>query len=185
MYKYKNISELSEKELTKIWEVNEKLRSKVEDDYIESEMFYISEILHCIKNSLKNWSIGFYNQNYIDIKNNYDFLNGLLEIQKDYCFLEDKYTNNIRKLIDEYNEFYCMSYDDENYERIEEEIYFKIEKIKEIFLNEINDITNHNDEEDLKRYFIEFYMEERIKNMEDYYIDNNYVLYEDYVRSYK
>ena len=56
------------KTLVKILENNTKLVRDIEEDIIESEMNYISGMLGYFRESLRDYSIGFYNRNCIEVK---------------------------------------------------------------------------------------------------------------------
>lgn len=69
----KKFKELTIEQLTEIVNRSKKLRDEL-DEYIQDcEMCWISEKLSVLKPSLKDWSIGFFNQNYITVKDWHDF----------------------------------------------------------------------------------------------------------------
>ena len=74
-------------EFKKVWDKNKKLREKVEECYIESEMHHISELLKPVKNGLADWNIGFYNKNDIKINLNKtrQLYQGIIKTQDRYC----------------------------------------------------------------------------------------------------
>ena len=185
----KEIRNLTNEELKKVFNANEKLQQEVMEDMEGSEMLWISEYLNCFKDSLSNWSIGFYNRNFITIKDGaeYEFLQNTLEAQKNFCFLEDKFTNIIASLMKKYDkldELWYVEGKQKEYDNLQIEIDEEFENIQNEVLDQFNRMTNLNIE-DAQNYFIEFYVDSRLdKNA---YIDESFILYEDisYVKSYK
>lgn len=185
----KNITELTNEELKIVFESNEILRQEVEDDMEDSEMYWINQYLKCFKSSLSNWSIGFYNRNFITIKDGaeYEFLQNILEAQRSFCFIDDKFTEIIDNIITKYDRLDELRYEEgkqNEYNDLEAETEEEFENIKKEVLNQFNRMTDFNTE-DYLNYFIEFYVESRLG--ENAYIDENFILYEDisYVKSYK
>lgn len=80
----KRFNELTQEQLTQIVNRSKDLREEL-DSYIQDcEMCWLSEKLACIKSSLSDWSVGFYNQNYIRVKDYHDFLNYVKDSAKTY-----------------------------------------------------------------------------------------------------
>lgn len=80
----KKFKELTIEQLTEIVNRSKKLRDEL-DEYIQDcEMIWISEKLSVLKPSLKDWSIGFFNQNYITVKDWHDFLDCVIDSAKTY-----------------------------------------------------------------------------------------------------
>ena len=185
MIMYKNIKDLSIDELKKVLDVNQKLQNEVYEDYQESEMYYITEILDNFKDSLSDWSIGFNNSNYIKVKDDILFLESIKDVQADYCFLADADYNDkeIDDLIEKINKFNYEDMSEEEADELENFIGSKINKYKSLIINTFNQFTD-TDAEDVLSYFIEFYSDERLS--EDCYIDDNFILYENisYIKSY-
>jgi len=63
------INELNKDELTKVFEVNQKLQHDVMDDMQEEEIYWVGEQLDILKSTLQNWEIGVNQNNYIILKN--------------------------------------------------------------------------------------------------------------------
>ena len=63
----KNLSELSTSELLNVIEDNETLSNRLYELIEQSAMDWVGEKLEVIRNSLKDWSIGFYNYNFLDV----------------------------------------------------------------------------------------------------------------------
>ena len=170
----KNIQELSGEELVFVWENNQKLQDIVEEDYIESEMYYISEILSEFSLSLRDWSIGFYNQNYIRIKDNEQFLTDAIDATKKCGFLADRHKNLTDELQELWQKYNYGS--EENIEELEEKIEEKTEELMDIVIDTFNIFTTIEPDY-LLNYFVEFYVDSRMD--ETYYIDENYSLFQD------
>lgn len=80
----KRFNELTQEQLTQIVNRSKNLREEL-DSYIQDcEMCWLSEKLACIKSSLSAWSIGFYNQNYIKVRNWSMFVDGVEKSTKSY-----------------------------------------------------------------------------------------------------
>ena len=181
------LSELSLDELKKVYDSNSKLQQNVQEDIEESVMYWISEYLNCFRNSLSDWSIGFYQHNYIRVREGSEkqFLEGLLTAQKDYGFLKDEFTPKIEKLIEDYNKLEELYYDnemEEEYNKLEEETEKEIRKIKDEVINQFNRHTSGD--LDGREYFAEFYADSRL-NEDEVYVDENYIMYETIIRSYE
>ena len=185
----KEIRNLTNEELKKVFNANAKLQQEVMEDIEESEMFWISEYLNCFKDSLSNWSIGFYNGNFITVQpdKEIEFLNGVLKAQKDFCFLKDEFTEITKNLINKYYQLDESQYEEDKqseFDVLQIEIEEEFENIQSEVLNQFNIHTDFNSE-DAQNYFIEFYVDARLD--ENCYIDENFILYEDisYSKCYK
>ena len=183
----KKLNELNNEELKKVYNVNKKLQNDVINDYQESEMDYISDVLEPLKEGLNDWSIGFHQYNYIKIKDNKSFLYGVIESTKEYSLLDESDKNTmvlIDNILEKINILECMDYSNKNYDILENWIDRKIEVIKNMVLESFNSLTAM-DYDYMKEYFIEFYVNERM-DINDYYINDNYELFKhiEYERSY-
>lgn len=171
----KKLSELTTEDLKKVWEVNEKLQVEVNEDYQESQMIWISDLLGGIKGALKDWSIGFYQRNYIDIKDDFLFLDALQSADKDSIIFLDEDRERLNKAIEEYNNSYE---EDEDIIKLESESEYFQEKTLEYF-----DLVTNIDFDYIESYFYEFYIDERMND--DFFIDEDFILYENIVKCYK
>ncbi len=63
----KMLNDFTNEDFEKVIGLNAEITEMVENSYIESTMFWVSEQLNIFKKSLKDWSVGFYNQNYLKI----------------------------------------------------------------------------------------------------------------------
>ncbi len=59
---------------------SKELTERLDERIQESEMDYISDLLGSFSFSVADWSIGFYNQNYIDVKDDLGFLESVEEM---------------------------------------------------------------------------------------------------------
>ena len=75
----KNLSELSTSELLNVIEDNETLSNRLYELIEQSSMDWVSEKLEILSNSLKDWSIGFYNYNFLDVVDYEKFVDSLVE----------------------------------------------------------------------------------------------------------
>ena len=75
----KNLSELSTSELLNVIEDNETLSNRLYELIEQSAMGWVGEKLEVIRNSLKDWSIGFYNYNFLDVVDYEKFVDSLVE----------------------------------------------------------------------------------------------------------
>ena len=176
----KYLSELTREELENVYENNYKLQYEVAEDYQERKLHYVGEILDTIKRGLKNWSIGFYNHNFIVIKDNISFLKALLDVQKSYALLDDKYTQKIEETIAEYWRQYYTDQEDENFKddnELEGWLDNKTETFADLVIDAFNNITTMPR---LVDYFIDCYAD----NIADAYVDEDYRLYQDTVKCY-
>lgn len=180
----KKISELNQEELKEVFHSNDKLQYKVYEDYQESEMDHISEILDSFKPALNDWSIGFNNYNSLRVKDHKAFLECALDAQNDFCFLSDEWTPRIETLLSKYSTLYNMDYDDKNYDQLENWLEEQTQEVIDEVLNQFNKMTQY-DNKYILDYFLDFYAESRMD--EDFYVDESGVLFEhvEYERSYR
>lgn len=176
------ISKLNKTQLLKILEKNSKLKNDVIEDFEESQMIYISEILEYFKTSLNNWSIGFYNNNFIEIKDNYNFLNDFDNMNNDFSILKEVDVKILHDVIDKICILDSMNYDNKNYILLEKWIDTKVEYFKNELLLYFSDLTGYNDDV-IENYFYEFYIETRLD--QELFIDKNNIIYENILKSYK
>lgn len=181
------ISELSLDELSKIFDANDKLRDDVLDDMIESEMFWIGEQLDCFRDYLSDYSVGTCSHVYIDVQSGKEeqFVDGVIQMQKDYCVLHDSENDFIAEIVDKievYND--AEMYSDEYYElenQIEEMSQLLADKIAKEFKSTLDGLLDYKLQEE---YFCEFYAEERIADCYILADNDDYVLYKDITEKY-
>ena len=73
----KRFKDLTFEELKEIVSRDKKLREKFNDYIQTTEMLWIEDKLSCIEDSLSNWSIGFYSQNFLSVKDYEIFVFGV------------------------------------------------------------------------------------------------------------
>ena len=170
--------------LKNILSINNKLAQDVEDDFIESEMYYISEIMDEIRGACYDWSIGFYNHNYINIKDGGVFLDGLENIQKKFGLLSDKDAEILTRALELNNRLYWFDADNKQYENLENKVNSLIKELEEIFIKNINLITDV-DADVLEDFFINYYIDIIDTNKYFYNVDTLEVFQEvHYIKSY-
>jgi hypothetical protein len=181
----KNFEELTIEELEKVFNNNEKLQTMVYDAAIEDINFWVGEYFNCFERGALDCNIG-YPGNYITVKNNYDFIQGLKELQKQYEYLSRDAEKDIKycdHLMARYNDLPLNDY--KNADLLENRIDELINGLKSEFLSKmVAEYDYYYDLENLKSYFLECYSE----NMSDnYYINDNFILYEhiEYEKCYK
>jgi hypothetical protein len=187
----RKLNTLNKEELLKVLKKNSKLEEKVFDDMFDNANYWNSEYLSCWKNKGVDYCIGYDRGTYFECTDKELFLDGLKVAQNNFGFLADKYNDIIvyvENLINKMNCLNCYSnYYDNNYERLENRIDELIEELEsecyKRFMEEYECCFNNDYKED---YFYEFYVDSRMDN-EDFYVDDNYVLYEhiEYEKSYQ
>ena len=181
----KKIKNLTIEELKQVFNNNQKLQDDVLQVAQEDSCFWIQEYMNCFDGCAVDYNIG-YPGNYITIKNQYEFIQGIKELQRFYCYLSEEDEKNAlyaEELIKRYNKL--PYYDEKNADRLNLKIEELTEKVKNNLLKQlVNEYNYYYDTKKLCNYFIEMYAD----NMtEKYYVDNNYTLYQhiEYVKCYK
>lgn len=97
----KRFSELSDEQLTNIVNRSKKLRDELDEYIQDTEMNWIEEKLSCVRESLANWSVGFYNQNFLRVRDYESFVDGVGESIKMYGASEklEKKFHQVQKLL--------------------------------------------------------------------------------------
>lgn len=187
----KDFKDLNREELLKVLEANSKLKEEVFNDMFDNAHFWNMEYLDSWKNKGIDYAMGYDRSAYFYCKDEELFLDGLKKAQHDYCFLADKYNPVIEyaeKIMNRMNNLdYNSKYYDNNYERLTERLTELINELEhECYKRFMEEYEYCFNDENKKDYFIEFYVDSRM-DMEDFYIDDDYVLYEhiEYEKSYK
>ena len=97
----KRFSELSNEQLTQIVNRSKKLRDELDEYIQDTEMIWIREKLSCVRESLANWSVGFYNQNFLRVRDYEGFVDGVEKSIKTYGASEklEKKFHQVQKLL--------------------------------------------------------------------------------------
>lgn len=126
------LSEMTYEQLVDLFNNNKSIRDKAFDRAMDEAEYWCGEYLDCFKPWAVDYSIGWDRGAYFRIKNRcYSFLDSMEKLQKDYGFLEDKYTSKIdelRKMLDHYN-YDNMS--DEEFNTLDEKLYKEFDELEE------------------------------------------------------
>ena len=144
----KILNNMSEKEIKMEIENNNDLREKLIDISIENDMYYIHEIMDTLKEGLNDYSIGFYNNNYIKVNDYLKLIDSCMNCQQNYGIFYDEEINLFKKgkVLNERIEYHnnCEGKQFDRLYKRTEEINKQIENT---ILNRLNSLTNY--------YFIE------------------------------
>ena len=182
----KKISELTMEELTKIFENNAHLRELVFGSMAEDAKFQIDEWLYNFEYGAIDYSLdvsGYYN--YFSVCDNGKFLDGMIELQRKYCAISDKWDKTIEYAYSLANRLEFMEYDlsDRNYEKLYGRIKELVEDIRREFYTVIRDVYDAClDEKYQLEYFTDYFAEMCLTD--DYYIDDEYKLYQTITKCY-
>ena len=171
----KFIYQLTENEKRALIENNGALADMVYDDMLENEMDFITEQLNYICDGLRDYRIGSCNYNYLTVGNSVKFLDGLEELQKNYCTLPENMQPEVDRVLAARDRFYLMSYNNKNYDMLDA----WIDKKAQYFADRITDYFSaclEPSRDDMISYFIEFYADERMD--ESFYIGDDGILYQ-------
>ena len=171
----KFINQLTDNEKRTLIENNSALANMVYDDMIENEMDFISEQINYIAPGLRDYSIGSYNYNYMTVGNSVKFLDGLEQLQKYYCTLPDAMNDEIKRVLEARERFYCMSYNNKNYDSLDAWIDKKAQYFADCIVEYFTSCLDP-DRESMIEYFIDFYSDARMD--ETYYINDNGELFQ-------
>ena len=172
------LKDLSAEELTKVFENNQKLREEIYSDVYEANMYMQEETGNELlsKEAMKCYDFhDHYNSFFLRLKDGYGYklLENLnFKTLQDYSVatLEDE--KLYHRLLNYYN--HCNYNSDAYYDNIEKLDALAIELLSNIeeLLHEYEDVT----EDDALTAWLDEYFQERYA---DYYIDENYILFED------
>lgn len=145
----RNILKLKYEQIKKLVENNSKLENYL-SEALQDYYWYgeIDQLLNELKSYLKDYSIGFYNNNFIKIKDISEWNNWLTDITKILePYLNDDELTYIKKLEKAQERFYNMSYDNKQYNNLEDYLYNQNQKINDILLRIFNDLTSYEIQE--------------------------------------
>lgn len=155
----RNIDDLSVEELKNVYRKNDKIQNKVLDGYMDTELYWIGEMLDYIRPYLSSYSIGFSNRNqHLRVKDkDFDnFIYGLEKLQSDMCFFPEKDAHIINDAMND------LDVDKNDF-------------VKKV-LNQFNKFTDFPSYKELEDYFINSYLDS--VDYKNFYVDDNNVLYE-------
>lgn len=184
----KYVKDMNKEELTKVFHANQKLRDDIYEDMVETEMHYIGEQLDYLKDGLSDWSIGANQRNYMYISNADDFIYALEETEKVVPILLDDDSPKLQQALDLREAFRSEDIDSDGFDDLEEQLEVVANELADIVVKRFTAILDGCDKEEWQiDYLIDFYADSRLDkdmcyiNLED----ENYILYEDMIKSYK
>lgn len=181
------IEDMTIEELTKVFNANSTLRTLVQDDMLDTEMFYISEQMDFFKDSLIDWSIGPYdrNYNYITIGNASDFIDGLEDAEKAIPVLIDEDAPLLEKAIEKRNELNEIEMYTDEFDEAGEALEAVAVELADIVLKHFGkSLEGCYDEEHQLEYFLEFYTSSRMVEETCYVDSEDFILKEDITKTY-
>lgn len=126
------LSDMTYEQLVDLFKNNKSIRDKAFDRAMDDAQYWCGEYLDCFDRRAVDYSIGWDSGAYFRIKNRcYSFLDSMEKLQKDYGFLEDKYTSKIdelRKMLDRYN---YDDMNDEEYNALDEKLDEEFDELEE------------------------------------------------------
>ena len=172
----KNDREASIKILKNIYYNDSNFAVSVENYLIENRIFYIRELLNSLEGT-EDYSISFYNRNYIDIKEDIrsliNFIDSCIELNENYGIFNYENTNLLKVLENKLDTLYFMDYNNSNYDLLYDWILNKVIFVKDELLNYFNSIT------DIDNYNIEEFLNEVYYDFMLIYLDSNSFYYDD------
>ena len=172
----KNDREASIKILKNIYYNDSNFAVSVENYLIENRIFYIRELLNSLEGT-EDYSISFYNRNYIDIKEDIrsliNFIDSCIELSENYGVFDNKNTDLLKVLENKLNTLYFMDYNNSNYDLLYDWILNKVIFVKDELLNYFNSMT------DIDTYNIEEFLNEVYYDIMLIYLDSNSFYYDD------
>ena len=183
----KYLKDLNTDELTKVFHANKTLQNQIYDDMVDTEMSYISEQLDYLKDGISDWSIGVYNRNYINVSDADKFIESLDEVEKSIPILIDEDTPKLQGALELRDNYRNADMYSDEYDRLEEELDEVADELANLVTKRFTQVLDGCSKEEYQiDYFIEFYSDSRL-DADSCYINadkNDYILYEDTVKSY-
>lgn len=183
-----HIQDMSDAQLGNVYDNNEKLRSDVYDDAVESESMWIGEHLDAMKPGLADWRIGLGERNYLVVRSPESFIKALRNAQSMYGTLADKDA----PLLDEAEELLEQYWSEEVGSKLYCVLEGRVERIAErladmVVMTFVSALEWHT-EKTSREYFIDFYAEERLGGDEyvefDENMDTDWKLKKDVVKTF-
>lgn len=157
----KNLSELSTSELLSVIEDNETLQNRLYELIEDSSMYWVGEKLEILSNSLKDWSIGFYNYNFLDVVDYEKFVDSLVEYKGIFGLSDraDKLLSHCLKLrwsnlFDYYAERLKDLILDEEFNSETDIDYNNMEYYTEIYADQFDDYLINDDDEIIQQTIV-------------------------------
>lgn len=177
----RSFDSLNEEERMLVYDRNKKLREDVWNAYIDTEDYWVSEILNYISDSLQDYDIGYCGCRINGIKNYKKFIYGLSEIQHTFCFLPDTYNTRIEK-IKKIMTRYIDTRSDYDYRTFCSDILRKsCDKLIEPICECFRALYNWTDDDEREMYR-DFYASEMVGK--HYFVDENFNLFKINIASY-
>jgi hypothetical protein len=182
------LSELSDEELLKVYEVNTELNMLVSDEVYECEYEYVRDLLNHLEenDAITNYSVDINSSNnFIVVKDSYEFFQNIESVLYNFGIDEPN-----EALLEEARDGmqWCIAKDSvELYSQVYEVIDKIIDDIKDTVVKKVLKLLLsflELDEERFKTTFVEY-----VRNREVfdtiYVLDDNYIAYEELVKNYK
>ena len=134
------LENLSSEQLMELVENNSDLRNMLEDEFIEAEMDYIGDVLNTLK--LKNYDIGFYNRNYIELFNDTEQLENIKRATYEFGLLSDESIETVDYCMELINRLENMDWDNKQFSNLETKIDYLFGEIEDIVLKSLNMMTS-------------------------------------------
>lgn len=195
------VEELNKEELKAVFNNNEKLRTDVMEDAADGELNWVGEKLDYVRSYMSGWNIGAYDRSYIIVKNHRDFLEGLQTMDNEVPAFSDEKAKRIyeavelcRQLDETQDQLDELDWEDD--EKAYNELEKEVEALTEQFESDVEqlgdmlatqlqrDLEYCYEEDNALDYFLNFYVEARMDG-HTYYVNGEFELFEDTVKSYK
>ena len=173
---------LNNEELMELVRNNNDLKELLENEFIESEMDFIGDVLDTLK--LKNYDIGFYNRNYVELFDDIEQLENIKRATDDFGLLSDESIEIVDYCIELINRRENMDWCNTQIDNIESKIESLFGEIEELVLDSLNMMTDYTIiDDDILLDRLECLLD---WNEEKYYIKENdknkYTIYKDVVQ---
>lgn len=182
----KKFADLTVEELEKVFDANDQLREEVEDDYQESQMDYISDILESMKDGLSNWEVGYGSRPIIQYRDERELFEATLEACDSFGFLSEEYTKKVKYYLGRCDVLDGMDYENRQFKGLEEYIERAGSRVAEEIVSTFEQILDYSDS-DIRDYFLDFYSNARMEESDGFYVDDEYTLFQhvEYEKSFQ
>lgn len=176
----KYLENLTNEQLKTLVINNNSLRNMLEKRYIELTMYNVEDILDVIGG--KDYDIGFYNNNYWYSARTKESMEAIIEATNKYGLCSDEELEKVKYCIELLDKLDYMSYDNKQYDNLENKIENLFDEIDDIVLNNLNCLTDDNNITDYE-LLEELYCILDYEENETYYIldDDLDIVYRDEV----